>query len=151
MSILLSDIFNPQSIKLGLEGKTKKEVFAELTGIIAAAHPGCGQAPLLEALWEREHKLSTGIAPGIAIPHAFCGGIEGIGGALGVSQEGIEYDALDSEPVYVVFMLAIGEPAKEHHLRVLNQIFALTQSEALEMIRNAKSPQDVQAILSRFR
>ena len=67
-----------------------------------------------------------------------------------MSQTGIEYDALDDKPVYVIFMLVLGEPVEESHLRILNQISRLAHSEALDLIKGAKTVQDISAILSRF-
>ena len=150
MSILLKEIFNPQSIILNLKAKTKEEVFVELADAIASLHHGVRSEEILAAMWERENKMSTGIASGVAIPHAFCGSVTGITGAIGISRDGIEYGALDNKPVQVVFMLAIGGPVQEHHLRVLNQIFKLAQSEALALIKKAAAAQDIHAILSQF-
>jgi mannitol/fructose-specific phosphotransferase system IIA component (Ntr-type) len=73
-----------------------------------------------------------------------------VAGAVGISQAGIAYDALDHKPVHVVFMLIMGEAARENHLRTLNQIVTLVNSEALAMIRTAKNVQDVYDLLSRF-
>ena len=150
MKTLLSDIFDSRSIKINLEGKTKEAVFIELADAITKAHPECDRDSMLASLWEREHKLSTGITSGVAIPHAFCGKIDSIAGAIGVSQTGIEYDALDNKPVYVVFMLVIGESERENHLCILNQVAMLAQSEALALIKKAQNTQAIQAILSRF-
>ena len=148
MGILLSEVFDPQSILLNLEGKTKEGIFTELSEAICAAHPECDRASMLASLWERENKLSTGIVSGVAIPHSIYGGINNIAGAIGISKTGIDYGALDNEPVYVVFMLVISDKATESHLRILNQIFALSQSEAITIIRNAQNTDVVKDILS---
>jgi len=150
MEILLTDIFDPRSIKLNLESASKEEAFAELIGAVASLHPELDPAEVLAAIVARENKMSTGIAPGVAIPHAICKGAgdksAGIIGAIGISKAGIEYDALDGKPVHAIFMLIIGERA--NHLRALNQICALAQSEGFALIRNAKTPRDVQAVLA---
>jgi len=150
MGILLSEIFDPRAIMLNLEGRTKEALFTELSDAIVNVHPEFDRAALLAAMWEREKKMSTGIGPGIAIPHAVCGGIDSMAGAIGISQTGIGYDALDNKPVHLVFMLAMGEMAREHHLSILNQINRLANSEALMMIKNAKNAKDVHAILTKF-
>jgi len=150
MGILLSDIFDPRSIKLGLKSGGRDEAFAELVAAITALNPGFDRAELLAAITAREGRMSTGIAPGVAVPHAFYKGASGIVGAIGVSGAGIDYDALDGKPVHAVFMLIVGEKAKGGHLHALNQICALANSEGIALIRNAKSPEDVLAVLSRF-
>ena len=150
MGILLSEIFDSRAIKLNLEGATKEAAFNELSDAITTVHPECNQSMVLTALWERESKLSTGITSGIAIPHAICRGLNSIAGAIGISPTGIEYGALDNKPVYVVFMLAMSEPARENHLFVLSQISRLIQSQMFVSIKNAHNVREVHDILSRF-
>ena len=151
MQSLLSDVFDLRAIKLNLDGKTKEMVFVELIDAIAALHPQCDRAELFTAIRKREEKMNTGIACGAAIPHAFCKGIDNIAGAIGISQQGIDYGALNDKPVNVVFLLAINDHAKENHLSILNLIFDLAQSEAIAVMKNAKTAEDIHAILSRIR
>ena len=151
MRLLLSDIFDPQSIVLNLEGKTKEAIFDELAGKIAAVHPECEKKAMLTALWERENKMSTGIVSGFAIPHASYRNISNVAGAIGVSQEGIEYGSLDQKPVHVVLMLIMSQHSMENHLHILNQIVRLTKSEALELIIKARSTEEISSIFNRFR
>jgi len=150
MSILLSKVFDSRSIKVNLEAKTKEEAFIELVDAIADAYPEYDQTVLFASIWERENKMSTGIASGIAIPHGFCRGINKTIGAIGISRSGIEYGAADNEPVHVVFMLAMGEQPGENHLHILKQILSLTQSGALASLRNAKDAEEAQTVLSEF-
>ena len=151
MRITLSEVFDTRTILLNLAGTTKDEVFKELVDAIAVVHPECDKASMLAALWEREKKLSTGISSGVAIPHAVSGGIGTIAGAVGISSAGVEYGALDEKPVHIIFLLVMGEVAQENHLRVLDKIFTLVRTEALTLIKNAKSAQEVYAILSRYK
>jgi PTS system fructose-specific IIC component/PTS system nitrogen regulatory IIA component len=151
MGVPLGEIFDPRSIKIGLEHNDKAEVLAELVEAIGAAHPDFDREEMLAAINEREGKMSTGIASGVAIPHGYCRGIGAIAGAVGISPAGIEYQALDDRPVHVVFMLVMGESRREDHLRVLNRIFALVKSEAFTRLREAKSAGELHGILSRFR
>jgi PTS system fructose-specific IIC component/PTS system nitrogen regulatory IIA component len=144
----LCDVFDLRAIKLNLDGRTKETVFIELVDAIAALYPECSTDDMLTAVRQREEKMSTGISSGIAIPHAFCRGITHMAGAIGVSQQGIDYGALDNKPVHVVFLLLINEKAEENHLRILKKIFQLTQSEAITQIKNAKNAKDIHTILS---
>ena len=150
MVLSLSEIFESKTILTDIAGTTKEAVFSELADVIAADHPECNKPAMLAALWEREKKLSTGIVSGVAIPHAICGGIGTIAGAVGISRAGIDYDALDKKPVYVIFMLVMGEGAKENHLCILDRIFSLVRTDALTLIKDAKNAQDVHAVLSGF-
>jgi mannitol/fructose-specific phosphotransferase system IIA component (Ntr-type) len=147
---LLSNIFDLQSIKLDLDGKTKETAIDELIDTITILHPEVNRAELFAAVREREEKMSTGIANGVAIPHASCGGIGNMVGAIGVSKKGIEYGALDNQPVHIVFLLAMSQRANENHLQILNLIFKFAQSETLELMKSAKNAEEIYAILSRI-
>jgi len=151
MIMSLDNIFDSKTILPELTGKTKEEAFFELVDAIAAAHPECNQEAVLASLWEREKKRSTGIASGVAIPHAVYSDIKTVVGALGISRAGIEYDALDKKPVHVIFMLVMNESANEDHLHILAQISTLVQSDALARIQETNDVQKIHAVLSRFK
>ena len=149
MGMSLSEIFDLRSIKTDFDGKTKELAIAELIDSISVLHPECNRTELFTAIMERERKMSTGIGNGVAIPHAGCKGIAGMCGAIGVSKQGIDYGALDNRPVQIIFLFATNEKTDENHLRILNQIFKLVQSEGLALIKNAKNAEEIHAILSR--
>ena len=151
MGISLGDIFDQRSIKLNLEHSGKEEVFQELVTALGSAHPEFDLPGILAAVKDRESKMSTGIASGVAIPHGYCRGISGMAGAIGISPGGIDYGALDNQPVHVVFLMVMGEDSRERHLRALNRIFTLVSSEAFPLLREAKSAGEIQSILVRFR
>ncbi|MDR0600217.1 MAG: PTS sugar transporter subunit IIA [Treponema sp.] len=144
----LSDIFDPRSIKLNLASSSKTEAFQELIETIAAVHPELDRETMLAAVQDRERKLNTSIAPGVAIPHGYYPGTGGIFGALGVSPAGIAYEAPDSNPVRYLFLLVLGESSRERHLRVLNRIASLINSGGGELLRKAQTPEAVHDILS---
>jgi mannitol/fructose-specific phosphotransferase system IIA component (Ntr-type) len=146
----LSAIFDEQSILLNLDGKTKEMVFAELIEAITEVHSEFDMKQLGAVIDEREQKMSTGIGSGAAIPHGNYPGVSKAAGAIGVSRTGIDYGSLDNQPVYVVFMIVMGGVCSEQHLRILNQVFTLVNSEALDQIRAAKNAPEVRAILARF-
>jgi mannitol/fructose-specific phosphotransferase system IIA component (Ntr-type) len=146
----LCDIFDLRSIKMNLEAKTKDAVFMELIEAIRAVHPEYDHDEMFAALQTRENKMNTGIISGVALPHGYCRNLAALSGSIGISQSGIEYNALDNKPVYVVFMLVMDERARENHLRVLNQISLLVKSEALPLIKAAKNPREIHDILSRI-
>ena len=123
--MFLYEAFPPELIKVGLEAEDKDEVFEELVNRFCEAKKSGAREEILEALWERESKMSTGIQKGIAIPHGKTTAIDGIYGILGVSKKGIDYDALDGQPVYLVFMLIVPQTESEMHLRILKRLAEL--------------------------
>jgi mannitol/fructose-specific phosphotransferase system IIA component (Ntr-type) len=70
-------------------------------------------------------------------------------GAIGISRTGIAYNA-DDKPVYLLFMLLMGEESREKHLHILSKVFTVLNSAALTHIQTANSSQEVYDILCRF-
>jgi mannitol/fructose-specific phosphotransferase system IIA component (Ntr-type) len=148
--MLLNDIFDKQSIKLNLKSNTKEAVFSELVDAIADVHPEFDREEMLAVIQDRESKMNTSVASGVAVPHGYYPEAGGIVGAIGISKEGIEYDALDHKPVNLVFLIVIGEPYCEMHLHVLSRILSMVKSGVHTQIQEAKSPQEVDDILCRI-
>ncbi len=121
----ISDIFTPDRIMLRMEATDKFEVFEELADLFAGSMGPGRRDEVLKAVIDRENKMSTGIGNGIAVPHAKLPGALRIRGALGVSSKGIEYDALDGEPVRVVFLFVSGAELADEHLELMKGIAKL--------------------------
>jgi PTS system fructose-specific IIC component/PTS system nitrogen regulatory IIA component len=123
--MFLYEVFPPELIKIGLEAEDKDEVFEELVDYFCQVKKSNGREEILEALREREAKMSTGIHKGIAIPHGKSNAVETLRGVLGISKKGIDYDALDGQPVYLLFMLVAPQKDSEKHLRLLKRLAGL--------------------------
>ncbi|MDR2662188.1 MAG: PTS sugar transporter subunit IIA [Treponema sp.] len=148
--MLLNEVFNKDSINLNLKSTVKESAFAELVDTIADANPALNREQMLGIIQARENKMNSAIISGVAIPHGCYPGINTVIGALGVSRNGIDYHTADKKPVHVVFMIIMGEGCRETHLRVLNRILALINSEVLEFLQKAADPQEVHHMLARF-
>jgi len=150
--MLLSQVFSPSRIKIGLESEEKDELFEELVDILA--REGGREFPretVLDAVWEREGKMSTGITRGIALPHGKAEGLQGISGVLGVSRKGIEYAALDGQPVFLVFLLVSSTRESELHLAALKRLAViLDDPEFFTELVKADSPARANAIIKNF-
>ncbi|MDR0472582.1 MAG: PTS sugar transporter subunit IIA [Treponema sp.] len=123
--MFLHEVFPVKLIKIGLESEDKDEVFEEMTDLFCQGEKSDIRKNLLEALWERENKMSTGIQKGIAIPHGKTNALSDVYGILGISKKGIDYDALDDQPVYLLFMLLGPHSESEKHLRLLKRLAGL--------------------------
>jgi PTS system fructose-specific IIC component/PTS system nitrogen regulatory IIA component len=123
--MFLYEVFPPELIKIGLESEDKDEVFEELVDQFCQVKKTNAREEILEALREREAKMSTGIHKGIAIPHGKTNAIESLHGVLGISKKGIDYDALDGQPVYLLFMLLAPQKDSEKHLKLLKRLAGL--------------------------
>jgi len=129
----IKDFLDAKAVKSRLESKTKDEVLEELTDLLEKTGKVTNREEFLRVIREREELGSTGIGYNIAIPHARSTGIKGLTGAFGISKEGIEFDALDKEPVYLFFVLAAPKNAAGDYLKALATISRL--------LRNRKSRQ----------
>jgi PTS system fructose-specific IIC component/PTS system nitrogen regulatory IIA component len=146
--MLLQDIFPVSRIKFGLEAEDKDEVFEELVDVLVRGYSISNRDEILACIREREAKMSTGIKTGIALPHGKVEGITGICGAIGISENGIDYDSLDGEPVRLVILLVSGPETTELHLKTLKKIAKLLENHAFyDDIRNSGSAEKAFSIL----
>lgn len=123
--MLLHETFSAGMIKVNLEAEDKDEVFEELVDHFCRATGNSARAEILEAVRSRESKMSTGIKKGIGIPHGKTDAVDRVYGILGISRNGIDYEALDGEPVYLVFMMLAPKKDSEKHLRLLKRLAEL--------------------------
>jgi PTS system fructose-specific IIC component/PTS system nitrogen regulatory IIA component len=120
--MFLCDVYQPQFIKIGLEAEDKDEAFEELVDHFCEISNINAREEILDAIREREMKMSTGIYRGIAIPHGKTNAVDQIYGVLGLSRKGIDYDALDGKPVYILFLILAPEKDSEKHLNLLKRL-----------------------------
>ena len=140
--MFLQEVFRPEFIKIDLEAEDKDEAFEELVDFFCQARGLSIREELLTALKEREAKMSTGILKGIAIPHGSTYAVDTVCGVLGVSGGGVDYDALDGNPVYLLFMLLAPHQDAETHLRVLKRLAELLENPEFSI--DLKSQSDAQ-------
>lgn len=149
--MFLYDIFPPELIKIGLEAEDKDEVFEELVDKFCQIKNISNREEILGVLWERESKMSTGIQKGIAIPHGKTDSVNSVQGVLGISKKGIEYDALDGQPVYLLFMLFAPKEDTEEQLRVLKRLATLLENHDFYMELLAQTdPQSAARLVKKY-
>ncbi|QQO11223.1 PTS sugar transporter subunit IIA [Breznakiella homolactica] len=123
--MLLHEVYRPEFIKVGLEADDKDEAFEEMIDLFCQATRCNARDEILAAVQDREAKMSTGIKKGIAIPHGKTNAVDNVYGILGISKKGVDYDALDGEPVYLLFMMLAPAKDTEKHLRLLKRLAEL--------------------------
>ena len=149
--MLLKDIFLPDRINVDLESEDKDEVFEELVDNLVTSYGIDDRDEILEAIRQREEKMSTGIKSGIALPHGKTDKVKGIHGAIGISKSGIDYDALDGKPVYLLFLLVSSQEDAEQHLRTLKKIAQILEMQDFyNEISKADKPEIAYRILSKY-
>ena len=143
LTLNLVDFLPQAAIQPDLKSQTKKEVLKELVQELALAHGIKDPLNILKALLEREDLGSTGIGQGIAIPHGKSNSVSGVAAALGISKRGIDFDALDGEPVYIFFMLIAPANSNGIHLKILAKISRLLKDKFFrQALREAKTSQE---------
>jgi mannitol/fructose-specific phosphotransferase system IIA component (Ntr-type) len=86
---------------------------------------------LLEALYERERKMTTGIEHGVAIPHAASDVVKRLTAAFGICKSGLDFQAIDGQPTYLIVLLVYPQRALHEHIRTLASIANLLNDEAI--------------------
>lgn len=127
----LASLIEKDTVKVPLEALDKEEAIAELVEVLVRAGKVKDREGVLDALYKREEKGSTGIGGGVAIPHAKHPDLVGVLVAAGVSRDGIEFDAADGELVYLVFLVLAEVHNPGPNVEVLADIGNLMQVPGL--------------------
>jgi len=144
----LRDILSEPSIIISLKSDTKKAVLEEMVTVLHDQGMVTDKQKMLEVLLARESLGSTGIGQGIAIPHGKSSVSKQLVAACGISKNGVDFDALDDDKVYVIFLLAAPEDQASQHLKALARVSALLKDKYFrKALMNAETPQDVLRIL----
>jgi mannitol/fructose-specific phosphotransferase system IIA component (Ntr-type) len=123
--MILQEVLLPEFIKINMESEDKDEAFEELVNYYCQADKSNSRGEILKAIQDREAKMSTGIHKGIAVPHGKTKAVKDLKVVLGISQKGIQYDSLDGEPVYILFMFISPMEDSEKYLRLLKHLAQL--------------------------
>jgi mannitol/fructose-specific phosphotransferase system IIA component (Ntr-type) len=146
--MMLDKIITKDRIKIGLSDSDKWTVIEDLADLIAAGDEGSDRETLLNDTLDREHKGSTGIGKGIAIPHARTAAVTDLIGALGISQGGVDFEADDGQPCHLIFLILA--PAKEstRYLKALSAVACIGRDEELvSRLTSAASADEAISIL----
>jgi mannitol/fructose-specific phosphotransferase system IIA component (Ntr-type) len=123
----LADILSPEQIIPELRAADRWEAIDELIGNLIATGKirEEDRAAITAVVRKRENSMSTGIGFGIGIPHASTDLIHEVVGALGRSSKGVNFDALDNQPVNLVMLFLVPQGQFQKHLHTLAEIAKL--------------------------
>ena len=143
-----TDLVAPNAIIPALKVNGKKQALQEIAAK-AAALTGQSDRTILETLLQREKLGSTGVGEGVAIPHGRMADAKKIVGVFARLENPIDYDAVDKQPVDLVFMLLAPDVAGADHLKALARVSRLLRnSQAREKLRAAAKAEALYAILT---
>jgi PTS system nitrogen regulatory IIA component len=144
----ITDLLAPEAVLPPMRPHNKKQLLHELA-VRAAEFTGLPERRILETLTERERLGSTGMGQGIAIPHGRLTGLPRIFGMFARLESPIPYDAIDDQPVDLVFLLLSPEDAGADHLKALARVSRLLRNHATcEKLRAVAKPEVLYAVLT---
>lgn len=125
----ITDLLKKQSICLDGKADSKEQVIREMVDLMAEGGNINDIDTYRETVFKREEEGTTGIGEGIAIPHGKTEAVSAPGLAAMVLPEGVDYDSLDGEPVYLIFLIAAPNTEDNVHLEVLSRLSMLLMDE----------------------
>ena len=146
----LCDIVVEQAILPTMTSTKRDDAITELLDalIAAGAVNGEHQDEYKKSILARERKGSTGFGHGVAVPHVKSKHIEALKIAIGISDGGVEFNALDKQPVHSIFLLLSPEEKPEEHIDAMEAIFGnLSKDQFRRFLRQAKSVEEVLILL----
>ena len=146
----ITDLLGKRSISLNETPKTKSEALDRIIDLMVASGKINDREAYREQVYAREEESTTGIGEGIAIPHGKCDAVTKPGLAAMVVKDGVEFDALDGQPVTLMFLIAAPNTKDNVHLDVLSKLSVLMMDEVFaDALRNAKSADEFLDIIDK--
>lgn len=144
----ISDLILPESVVANLRVTSKKQALQELAKK-AAEITGQPERALFEVLMERERLGTTGVGHGIGIPHGKLPELDRLYGLFARLETPIDFDAIDDQPVDLIFVLLAPETAGADHLKALARVSRLFRDRAVcEKLRGTDSAEAIYALLT---
>jgi PTS system nitrogen regulatory IIA component len=148
-SITIEAILSPGLTRKSFPGSSKKKVLEHISEAVAEAHPALTSHQIFDNLVARERLGSTGIGQGIAIPHSRLEQCQQVIGCLFVLKEQVSFDAIDNQPVDLLFVLIVPKEASSEHLELLSQIAEKFNDRAFcDKLRHANSDEDLYNLMT---
>ena len=146
----ITDLLDKRSISLNGAPKSKEEALDQVVALMAESGKINDEEAYRKQVYAREEESTTGIGEGIAIPHGKCDAVDRPGLAAMVVKDGVDFDALDGEPVTLIFLIAAPNTEDNVHLDVLSKLSVLMMDEEFsDSLRNAKSPDEFLEIIDK--
>ena|SRR5690606_4390998 len=143
------NLFNEKNIQLNVTLKTKHDLFEFLAETLQKDMRITSKEHFLEGLWARENEISTGIGDGLAIPHAKDASVIFPTLLFIRLNQPIEYHALDSKPIDIVFLIAMPSSYHKEHLELLSKLATfLLKDDNQSKIRSCENEASIHQLIS---
>ncbi|MDD6293091.1 MAG: fructose-specific PTS transporter subunit EIIC [Lachnospiraceae bacterium] len=138
------------SVSLNQKAASKDEVLEKVVDLMCEKGNITDKAEYLQAVRAREEEGTTGVGDGIAIPHGRCMAVNAPGLAAMVLPDGVDYEALDDEPVHLIFLIAAPANGGDAHIEMLSKLSTMLMDEEFTAnLRNAKSKEEFISIIDK--
>ena len=146
----ITDLLDRRSVSLTAQPKSKSEALDMAVDLMVKSEKISDREAYRKQVYLREEESTTGIGEGIAIPHGKCDAVKKPGLAAMVIKNGVEFEALDDEPVTLLFLIAAPNTEDNIHLDVLSKLSVMLMDEEFTAsLRNAKSVEEFMEIIDR--
>ncbi|GAB2491788.1 fructose-specific PTS transporter subunit EIIC [Alkalibacterium psychrotolerans] len=145
----INDVLRKDLMIMDLQATTKEGVIDEMINRLAQKEVISDKRTFKEGIMNRESQTSTGLGNGIAMPHSKNKAVKEAAVLFAKSSRGVDYDALDGEPVELFFMIAAPEGGNNVHLEVLASLSRkLVDEEVVTQLKQVNTPEEVQALFA---
>ena len=146
----ITDLLDKRSVSLTAAPKTKSETLDMAVDLMVKSEKISDREAYRKQVYLREEESTTGIGEGIAIPHGKCDAVKKPGLAAMVIRNGVEFEALDDEPVTLLFLIAAPNTEDNIHLDVLSKLSVMLMDEEFTAsLRNASSVDEFLEIIDK--
>jgi nitrogen PTS system EIIA component len=143
----ITEILTPERVVADLRATSKKQALQELARH-AARITGLNERAIFDVLLERERLGTTGVGNGIAIPHGKLNELDGLYGLFARVEKPVDFDAIDDDPVDLIFVLLAPEGAGADHLKALARVSRLLRDENVcQKLRGSESNEALYSVL----
>jgi len=152
MVLDLLNYFDTDSVVLKVRGKNKRAILTTMVDHLIAVKKidKTHKREILKFLAQREDMGSTAIGGGIALPHARLECIKDIILCIGIATEGVEFESLDGEPVYIVVLLLSNQKEAGLHLKILALLARILRDKYfVQNLRNFAQSEDIVAAVKK--
>ncbi|MCB5279125.1 MAG: PTS sugar transporter subunit IIA [Candidatus Cloacimonetes bacterium] len=133
---------------LCLDSSSKQDILSKMADLIGQDPSVKDATTMKKAIFMREKTMSTGIGEGVAIPHARTTAVEDFVIAFAKINEGIEFDAVDGKPVYLIFMIVANNNQDKKYVKLLSRLMLrMRKHQLVEKLMQATNPKEIYEIL----
>lgn len=145
----LKKVLTPETSWVDLKGVSKQEIIEEMVDRLIAAGKLTDRKAALDAVLDRESKMSTGMQNGVAIPHGKTDSVKSLIAAIGIHQEGVDFAAMDGLPSKIFIMTISPTKRTGPHMQFLAEVSRLLSTpEDREKLLAATTPSEIYELLT---